>query len=1662
MEEALANQQTGCYSVARALDNFKKIGRSNLTAAKIRSRMTSLQDTWTQCVRNHATLLQLVPDEKQVSIHYFKKETFAFHEDLYQSAMDYMNECLEELVPVVSRETSFNASFAHTDSASLSVKHLPPIKLPPFTGKFEEWETFRDRFQSLIIDNRELLNFSRMHFLVSSLTGSARDAISGIKVTADNFLVAWKALTARFENKRRLIETHISNLYNLPKMTRESAVELHALRDKAEQAISTLQRLNRSPDDIVSDMLVYFLSQKFDPATRRAWKLKTSDNENPPTYKEVLKFILSRALALEELYPRDNDKTKSHAKMTSATATASSNIVCSMCKQSHILSKCPQFVAKSPIQRRELVKKFRRCFNCLSDKHMSINCQSNFTCRTCNKRHHSMIHLDSDSLQQVTNANNTSNANDVINNVPNVTALSSVTMTTAPTPVVLSTAKVNLQAPSGRSLVVRALIDGGSELTFVTERVAQILRLKRIRTLTSTSGISYADTGINEVCSQNASQSQDWKHISNLELADDDPTGSTPIDLIIGSDLYNHVLVHVRNGPLGQPGAIESHFGWILSGTTSIPNHVTQPSHVVTSTLVIPPIEDASRVVQSTQLNQRYSVVVHCCSFENQLSKFWEAEETPQSIEMSPDDEQCEEHFKQTHSRTSDGRYIVRLPFRNGPPIEIGESREIAARRLSSLLRRINNQPAIKQEYSEFMSEYAQLNHMKVIAPVDSVNSQVVYIPHHPVIRETSSTTRLRVVFDASCTISNGTSLNSHMFTGPKLQLNLQSVLLRWQQHKYVYSADIAKMYRQILVDSRDRDYQRILWIDENSNIQEHQLLTVTYGTASAPFLALRVINQLNDDEGSSFPLASAVLSENVYVDDVLFGAEDMPLLKQTRDQVCKLLKRGGFYLRKWASNKPELLSDISSDHHGLAQLKLFETDNNLKVLGIFWNPTHDCFQFQIELPQTLPSTKRTILSTIARIFDPLGWVTPVVLKAKVFMQKLWRHKVGWDDNLSEDLLSQWRVIYKSLPYIKSIKLSRWIGCDSDTKSIELHGFADASQVAYAAVVFLRVTTLSGHTTVSLLAGRSKVAPIKPLTIPRLELSAAVLLARLIEFIRKSLHLPKCQSIVGQIRDDWPTFTRTPIDETHLEEKSCQVHQVNANEPWNLTTRYSWWPKLIRITAYIYRFIRKCRKKHTIGSNNKSQSHALTTVEFNKARNFWLNFIQLELFENELHNLKSNKPLPTHSPILSLNPFLDFDGLICVGRRLEHSSLSFQSKHPILLANHTITTMIIRYTHVVSLHTGLQSTLSKLRQEFWILRARSLVKSVIYKCVPCTREKAQVASQLMGQLPTSRVSAPSRAFLHSGVDYAEPVFTRASAGRGITSRKAYIALFICLATRAIHLELVSDYSTAAFLNAFQRFCARRGLPEVMYSDNGTTFAGADKELSQAYRDAQSDVNFLNFIVSDNITWSFIPPHAPHFGGLWEAGVKSVKYHLRRILGNHTLTFEELTTVLCKVEACLNSRPLCPLTDSIDDFEFLTPGHFLIGSAITINPEPSVLQINENRLSRWQLLRQITERFWKHWHADYINTLQQRTKWRKAKSLIHIGSMVLIQNPLLPPCKWELGRVIHCRPGSDGLIRVVSVKTANSEYTRPITKLCVLPIDVDSDDSIEDQPRVSSN
>lgn len=1750
MAEGLTKQLQLQRLIARSLENFKKLGRSNLTAARVRSQINSLKETWHLFLDGHACLLYTISEDLRSAFEYFKDEVFESTEEQYQCTLDHMTDCLEELEPLVSpTQPCANSTRVRSEASALSGAHLPSIQLPPFDGNHDEWEQFRDRFKTLIIDNRDLTDFTRMHFLSSCLRGCARDAISHISITADNFEVAWATLISRFESKQRALHKHFSTIHNLTELTRESASDLHGLCDKMTSAVAALNKLGRSPSELWNDILVYNLVKNLDPVTRKAWKLKVGANEAPPSYDDLNQFLRSRTHALDEISEHNKSKLSpkpaSMSRVHVSTASTSVPSGCPLCNQSHMLSACSKFTSKNASQRREIIKMQKRCFNCLSAKHGVASCQSKYSCRICHKRHHTLLHIDSPTCSDSMEPEKRGDAmrpsqsqNKAVN------SLTATSVTSDRAPVLLATANVKIRVPSGRTVVVRALLDQGSEMTFISENLAQMLRVRRIQTSLSIAAVGGTHAGtvkhaapivlsprrsdepsfatnaliLRELTSyvpKSRAYLRQIGHLSDLQWADDDPTSSDPIEVIIGADLYHAVIRDgLRKGDFGEPFAQNSIFGWIISGPLkSLASHK-------------PSLEHDSRIY----VNHATEVI----PLEEELKRFWEIEDLPYKPVATPLENQCEEYFQLTHSRASDGRYIVRLPFKTEPPLDIGDSKFRATRMFHATVRRLKENRDLEDAYREFMNEYESLGHMKRASAEPNPSEQSYYIPHHAVLRESSATTRLRVVFNASSPTSNGSSLNDHMLAGPKLQSEITSVILSWRNYKYVYAADIAKMYRQIVVDPRDRNYQRILWSSHSETPpREYQLLTVTYGTKSAPFLALRVLEQLRRDEGSSFPLASVILKDHIYIDDVLFGDDEMSLLRQKRNQLISLLARGGFTLRKWASNSSSLLSDIDEADHGLACNKQLAADERLKILGISWNPSSDVFEFHALNPPPVPTSKRAILATIAKLYDPLGWVTPISITAKIFMQQLWRHNINWDDAVPDALLARWKEIYSRLSDLNSLRIARWSGLEKCTKSAEIHGFSDASNVAYAAAVYLKVVSSTGNVTVTLLAAKAKVAPIKSISIPRLELSAALLLARLLDFIRKLNrlqdlpchcwtdstvvlawvkqhpsrwkmfvanrvteiqerlpnvewhHVPTqsnpadCASrgmLGDEIREyalwwngppwlklskeTWPKSFDTAQLSTSLEEKVVVLQSVKRRETWDLALRYSSWPKLIRVTAYILKFIKACRenlRRQSRCRGSKSNSHvranginiSVSAADCHAAKLFWIKHIQLELFEDELKTLSRKGNLASKSSLLSLKPFIDSDGILRVGGRLENAPYSFAFRHPIVLAAHPLVALIVSQAHLRALHAGSQLTLCILRRDFWILRARTIVKSIIHKCVKCTRERAAIPAQLMGNLPSMRVSKSSRSFQHCGLDYAGPVVIRASGGRGIATHKAYIALFICLATRAIHLELVGDCSTEAFLNAYSRFCARRGLPQAMYSDNATTFVGADREITAAYRAAIRDSNVLNRAAVDNVSWHFIPPSAPHFGGLWEAGVKSVKYHLRRVVNQHKLTFEEFNTLLCRIEACLNSRPMAPLSDTLDDYECLTPGHFLIGSAITAHPEPSVLDLNENRLSRWQIVRRMTERFWKLWQGDYINTLQQRQKWRKDGLPVKIGQLVLVRHLTLPPCKWELGRIIKCHAGSDDVTRVVTVKTATSEYKRPLVQLCVLPVECDA-------------
>ena len=330
--------------------------------------------------------------------------------------------------------------------------------------------------------------------------------------------------------------------------------------------------------------------------------------------------------------------------------------------------------------------------------------------------------------------------------------------------------------------------------------------------------------------------------------------------------------------------------------------------------------------------------------------------------------------------------------------------------------------------------------------------------------------------------------------------------------------------------------------------------------------------------------------------------------------------------------------------------------------------------------------------------------------------------------------------------------------------------------------------------------------------------------------------------------------------------------------------------------------------------------------------------------------------------------------------------------------------------------------------------------------ITCRCHSIKPQEQLLGQLPTERVS-PAPPFDRTGVDYAGPFLIKYGYVRKPTVVKAYICLFVCLTVKAVHLELVSDLTAEAFLAAFRRFLSRRGCPSLMWSDHGSNFVGAKgdlKDLSNFLSNQITQGAISDFCSSNKIVWRFIPEKSPHFGGIWESNVKSVKAHLKWIVSPVKLTFEEFTTVLTQVEAVLNSRPLTPIDSPDDDgISALTPGHFLIGRLLTSLPDPQASYRTVSLLKHWHLCQNLVSHFWERWSKEYLCILNKHNKWRFPERNVAVGDVVILQERGMVPTNRPLGRVIEVYPGQDGLVRVVSVKTLCGIYRRPVTKVAVL-------------------
>ncbi|KAJ8976397.1 hypothetical protein NQ317_003947 [Molorchus minor] len=803
---------------------------------------------------------------------------------------------------------------------------LPSLSIPSFGGKLEEWKSFIDLFNALIDNNSQLTNVQKFVYLKSALSNEPLNLIDKLQLTNENYTVALNILNERYDNKLVIINNHIRNLLEVPPVNRN----LREFITHTKQHLNSLESLNVSTKEW-DLLLIYILSQKIDFNTRKAYELEKSSTELP-TLKEFFAFLEKRCVALENLAPPDTKKRVSHIVNTRVNTNSNDNKKCMYCNLSnHSIYKCLKFKALPITQKRQFIQTNRLCFNCFGSKHTVERCTSR-GCSTCQRKHHTLLHYNNG--EQVNNPEG--NSNDISppnppvenNNQASEISLLNTELATHSNScvhgiqVLLATATVKLIAADGEPVYAKALLDNGSQTSFMSQELFKKLNHKPYIKNMQISGIGNSSTQTNyainiKICSLTEPKhkfnvsctilnkitchlpqviiNKDKLDIpENIMLADPSFFKPSKIDLLLGSDIYFDIITPglIKLGDQ-LPTLQNSYLGWIIAGPVS------------------------KEIISAHSIN--ISLFSSTCDINELMPRFWQLEEVANKRFLSPQDKQCETLFINTTKRLENGSFQVDLPLLSPDAhLKLGDSYNAASKRFYSLEKRLEKNNKLHAQYKGFIDEYVALSHGKFV-PLELTNNKLenkYFLPHHCVIREESATTKLRVVFDASMKTSTGCSLNDIMHKGYTVQPELVDILCRFRLFKFVLISDIQKMYRQVKVNPSQLFLQNILWRDSpNDELKCIELQTVTYGTNSAPYLATRCLVQLANEQKEIFPLAAEAILTQCYMDDILFGSSTIEELFEIREQLVNMLKSAGFTLHKWSSNSDKMLDLFDKNH---------------------------------------------------------------------------------------------------------------------------------------------------------------------------------------------------------------------------------------------------------------------------------------------------------------------------------------------------------------------------------------------------------------------------------------------------------------------------------------------------------------------------------------------------------------------------------------------------------------------------------------------------------------------------------------------------------------------------------------------------------------------------
>ena len=1430
---------------------------------------------------------------------------------------------------------------------------------------------------------------------------------------------------------------------------------------------------------------------------------------------------------------------------------------CRFCLSDHSTLGCRMYPTVQA--RAERIKELRICFSCLNDNHYSDQCRTKEPCRNCRGNHHTalcyrtennlrtsinpvvngVIAVQNSATNELTSHPNSSASNTYpasnphpIPNTPDRTPLpppvqppTSHIGSLALRATVQSQSNVPTHAhrtistctPTGTLFIagggkrgrVRAHFDTGAQRSFIKAKVAKDLALPELSkcriAITPFGGearemelplvkvvgklgnhrvsmkvLAYEKAGTKEFV-PGLCMVANYLREQEVTLADREIDSDVldDIDLVIGQDYYHQYITGSSN--IKGISVMLSPAGVLINGV--MPTWSYQEGldrKIMTQGVVCQPIA----ITDIEQID---------------LERMWDLETIgiiPQKF--SPEELDTIEQVANSIEYV-DGQYQVALPFKGTarPPTNF----RIAIGQLTSLSRKFESDPDLYGHYTNIFNEYVESGFTERV-PNDPIAGH--YLPHHPVYKQ-SLTTPIRVVFNASSKADSSLSLNDCLNTGPSLTQKLFDVLIKFRLNEHACIADISKAFLRISISPESRSYCKFLFCDP-SNPHQHttyQFKVVPFGATCSPFLLQKVLD--HHFTKSANPIVKD-LTTRFYVDNYCNTFNNMHEMCQHKHIVDATLQEAGMPLQGWVSNNHEFNQQFQEDHGDPIQ----------SVLGIAWD-THDdtihvvSKDWMKERMNEENYTKRRFVSLLSSVFDPLGLISPIIIKGKLILRNLWQLKLSWDQRLPLDIVTDCNSLLTELGLATQITFPSFV---ITTEGTELHMFCDASAAAYGAAAF---TVSSGGS--HLLMSKARVAPQrKKLTIPRLELVALNLGVKLAHTLCQDISFSSCtlwtdaevvlhwvrgnspdvfvSNRVKEIREfkfpikyvptdqnpadiltrgttvkkltnsplwnhgpEWLLSKNYPVQKEQFAPDSIMVHELVAEAehvvpppPVIELERFSKLSRWVGIIKKLYIFMKRC--------GFRTHLDPVVALVYHEQRQHYPTLYAYLTTESttqtpEARRRRTPKEIKLFADQLGLR--IGTGGLIESRGRIDNAHLPTCTQTPMLLPPRSLlTAMIIRDLHEKHHHCGVSTLVVLIRRHYWLPRARTHIKKLVRSCVHCRKVRGEAMRRPPPPpLPRERV-VYTRPFACAGVDYMGPITVKIPYEN--EHERAYVCLFTCTVSRAVHLEVTKDLTTEGFLMGFRRFCSVQGVPNTIISDNARNFIGGHRFLE----DLADDPDVTSHMEVQRIEWKWITPRSPWEGGFYERMIQVVKSCLHKVLYRRQISFEELRTLTREFQTIINNRPLTYIPEE-QDTVILTPNRLLHGRDISLAPQLDTMANADssyggaNELRGWyRRLSAAIMHFEKCWTNDYLTALRARHYGnnRTAPSTpFKVGDIVLANLDDSHRTMWPLAKVIEIMPSCDGTTRSVAVLANGRRYVRSITKL--VPIELPADNEATD-------